>query len=256
MDNQSMDNKIKKHFEHRTIDPSTQAWDRLDSMLTVAEKPKKRFTIYHIMAFAASLVTILVIFIGPNSEQTKNIEATNKVALTQNDAVENAEKVVENVVVKTEDIIFENGANKNVTKRIESKSDFPKIVKNDLISDDISIKQSNVTIVIPEDKPLKSVEAEDMVSSSIESPKVENKKSTFKIDPDALLKSVETAKAAPTKTEIASNTKRRRIDPNALLDEAENVVAKGFLVRAISSLKETSDEILTSVSNRNQEKQR
>ena len=254
MDNQSIDHKIKKHFEHRTIDPSTQAWDRLDSMLTVAEKPKKRFTIYYLMAFAAALVTILLMFTGPNGEQTKNIEPTNQIAVSQNGAVEKEEQVVENVVVQTEDIIFENGADKNVTKRIESKSDFS-IAQNDLKSNDISIAQPKVTTVIPEDKPLNSVQAEDIVSSSIESPEVENKKSTFKIDPDALLKSVETAKAAPTKTEVASNTKRRRIDPNVLLDEAENVVAKGFLVRALSSLKETSDEILTSVSNRNQEKQ-
>ncbi len=256
MDNQSMDNKIKKYFEHRTIDPSTLAWDRLDSMLTVAEKPKKRFTIYYIMAFAASLVTILVMFIGPNSEQTKNIEATNNVAVSQNDAVDKEVKVMDNKLVQTKDIIVENGADKKVINSKEDKSQSSLIVQNDKKSDDISIVQNTIITAIPENKTAQNLVSENIVSSEIISQKVETKNSTFKIDPEALLASITNVKSATTKTEVASNTKRRRIDPNTLLDEAENEVAKGFLVRALSSLKETSDEILTSVSNRNQEKQR
>jgi hypothetical protein len=255
MDNQSMDHKIKKYFEHRTIDPTPIAWDRLDSMLTVAEKPKKRFSIYYMMAFAASLITILVMFIGPNSEQTKNVEATTKVALTQNDAVEKEVKVIENEVAQTKDIIVENATDKKVIKSKEDKSQSSPIVQNDKKSDDISIVENTIITATPDNKTAQNLLSENMVSSEIVSPKVEEKKSTFKIDPEALLASITNVKSAPTKTEVATNTKRRRIDPNALLDEAENVVAKGFLVRALSSLKETSDEILTSVSNRNQEKQ-
>lgn len=256
MDNQSMDNKIKKYFEHRTIDPSTQAWDRLDSMLTVAEKPKKRFHIYYLMAFAASLITILIMFIGPNNEQLENIEATNKVALTQNDAVEKEVKVIENELVQTKDIIVENGSDKKVINSKEDKSQSNPIEQKDKKSDDISIVENTIITTTPENKTAQNLLSENMVSSEIESPKVEEKKSTFKIDPEELLASITNVKSAPTKTDVATNTKRRRIDPNTLLDEAENVVAKGFLVRALSSLKETSDEILTSVSNRNQEKQR
>jgi len=256
MDNQSMDNKIKKYFEHRSIDPSTQAWDRLDSMLTVAEKPKKRFHIYYLMAFAASLITILVMFIGSSNEQLENIEVTNKVAVSQNDAVEKEVKVIDNELVQKKDIIVENGSDKNVIKSKDDKSQFSPIVQNDKKTDDISIVQTPIITAIPENKTAQDLVSENMVSSEIESPKVEVKKSSFKIDPEALLTSITNVKSAPTKTDVATNTNRRRIDPNTLLDEAENVVAKGFLVRALSSLKETSDEILTSVSNRNQEKQR
>lgn len=255
MDNHSMDNKIKKYFEHRTIDPSTQAWDRLDSMLTVAEKPKKRFHIYYLMAFAASLVTILVMFIGPNSEQIKNIEVTNKVAVSQNDTVDKEVKGVENEVVDSKDVINEHEVGKLDTNRKETKSELPKAVQSDIASNDIFNVRTNTTSVIQEDKPSRSLQLVDVVASEVVSPKVEEKKSTFKIDPEELLASITNVKTAPTKTDVATNTKRRRIDPNTLLDEAENVVAKGFLVRALSSLKETSDEILTSVSNRNQEKQ-
>lgn len=256
MDNQAMDNKIKKYFEHRTIDPSTQAWDRLDSMLTVAEKPKKRFHIYYLMAFAASLVTILVMFIGPNNEQLENIEVINKVAVSQNEAVEKEVKVMDDELVQTKDIIIENEADKKVIKSKEDKSQSSLIVQNDKKSDDISIVENTIITTTSENKTTQNLLSENIVLSEIISPKVEVKKSTFKIDPEALLTSITNVKTAPTKTDVATNTKRRRIDPNTLLDEAENVVAKGFLVRALSSLKETSDEILTSVSNRNQEKQR
>ncbi len=256
MHNQSMDHKIKKYFEHRTIDPSTQAWDRLDSMLTVADKPKKRFTIYYMMAFAASLVTFLVMFIGSSNEQLENIEVTNQVAVSQNDAVEKEVKVIDNEVVQTKVIIVENVSDKKVIKSKEDKSQSSLIVQNDKKSDDISIVENTIITTTPENKTAQNLLSKNMVSSEIVSPKVEVKKSTFKIDPEVLLASITNVKSAPTKTDVATNSKRRRIDPNTLLDEAENVVAKGFLVRALSSLKETSDEILTSVSNRNQEKQR
>jgi DNA-directed RNA polymerase subunit H (RpoH/RPB5) len=256
MHNQSMDHKIKKYFEHRTIDPSTQAWDRLDSMLTVAEKPKKRFTIYYVLAFAASLVTILVMFIGPSNEQLETIEVTNQVAVSQNSEIEKEVKVMENEVVQTKDVINEHEVGKLDTKRKATKSELPKAIQSDIVSNDIFNVRTNKTTVIQEDKPSRSLQSVDVVASEVVSPKVEEKKSTFKIDPEALLASITNVKSAPTKTDVATNTKRRRIDPNTLLDEAENVVAKGFLVRALSSLKETSDEILTSVSNRNQEKQR
>lgn len=207
------------------------------------------------MAFAASLVTILVMFMGPSNEQLETIEVTNKVAVSQNDAVEKEVKVVENEVSQTKDIIVENGADKKVIKSKEDKSQSSPIVQNDKKSTDISIVQTAIKTASPENKTVQNLLSENIVSSEIVSPKVEEKKSTFKIDPEALLASVTNVKTAPTKTDVATNTKRRRIDPNVLLDEAENVVAKGFLVRALSSLKETSDEILTSVSNRNQEKQ-
>jgi len=255
MDNQSMDKKKKKYFEHRTIDPSTQAWDRLDSMLTVAEKPKKRFTIYYMMAFAASLVSILVMFMGPSNEQLEKIGVSNKVAVSQNDTLGKEVEVIKNEVDTSKDDMISNVVVNSSTKRNSRNTEYSIVPQNDIATNEISSVPPSVATVFSDDILENSQQTLDVATTEMLGGNLEVKKSSIKIDPEALLKSIESVKSTSTKTTVATNDKSRRIDPNALLDEAENVVAQGFLVRALSSLKETSDEILTSVSNRNQEKQ-
>lgn len=51
-----LDNQFRKGLENQEIQPSPVAWDRLDAMLTVAEKPKKRF---HLWPVAASIIGFL-----------------------------------------------------------------------------------------------------------------------------------------------------------------------------------------------------
>lgn len=53
-----LDNQFREGFENHEIQPSPAAWDRLDAMLTVAEKPKKRF---HLMPIAASIIGFFII---------------------------------------------------------------------------------------------------------------------------------------------------------------------------------------------------
>ena len=60
MDNKTLDHKIKDFFEPRTINPSTQSWDRLDAMLSIAETQKKKKSPIYLMV-AASLAPILMI---------------------------------------------------------------------------------------------------------------------------------------------------------------------------------------------------
>ena len=42
----NFDNNIKQKFNSRKIEPSAQAWDRLDAMLTVAEEKKHQKIIF------------------------------------------------------------------------------------------------------------------------------------------------------------------------------------------------------------------
>ncbi|MEN9337555.1 MAG: hypothetical protein RLZZ500_2542 [Bacteroidota bacterium] len=56
------ENQIKEQLQGREIQPSAQAWDRLDAMLTVAEekKTKRPFGVYfRYMAIAASVLVFL-----------------------------------------------------------------------------------------------------------------------------------------------------------------------------------------------------
>ena len=58
MEPNKLDSIIKEKIEERTIQPSAQAWGRLDAMLAVAEKPKRSNSWMYI---AASFVGLLIV---------------------------------------------------------------------------------------------------------------------------------------------------------------------------------------------------
>jgi hypothetical protein len=51
MEPNKIENQIKEKLDARKIQPSAQAWDRLDAMLAVSEanKTKKNFTLKHVI---------------------------------------------------------------------------------------------------------------------------------------------------------------------------------------------------------------
>ena len=71
MEQNKLENEIKTQLENRTIAPSANAWDRLDAMLTINEKPKKRFPW---LLVAASFIGF--VFVGTIIFQTRNISPT------------------------------------------------------------------------------------------------------------------------------------------------------------------------------------
>jgi hypothetical protein len=77
-----LDNQIREKLNAREIQPSAQAWDRLDAMLTVSEekKPKKGYGWFFV---AAS--TILFFGLGFfifNTNKTQEIENSNPIVTT------------------------------------------------------------------------------------------------------------------------------------------------------------------------------
>ena len=58
MEQNNIENQFRDKLNSREIKPSENSWDRLDAMLTVAEKPKKN---YRWMFFAASFLGFILI---------------------------------------------------------------------------------------------------------------------------------------------------------------------------------------------------
>jgi hypothetical protein len=58
MEPNNIENQFREKLNKRTISPSENSWDRLDAMLTVAEKPKRNF---RWMYFAASFLGFVLI---------------------------------------------------------------------------------------------------------------------------------------------------------------------------------------------------
>lgn len=96
MEPNKLENEIKSQLENRTISPSANAWDRLDAMLTINEKPKKRFPW---LLVAASFIGF--VFVGTIIFQTRNISPT------ANDQI-NSQVVINDAVTNNPDSTIKN----------------------------------------------------------------------------------------------------------------------------------------------------
>ncbi|WP_369752523.1 hypothetical protein AB3G34_11575 [Flavobacterium sp. WC2409] len=81
MEPNKLDSIIKEKLEARKIQPSAQAWDRLDAMLTATEKPKRSFTWMYIAASFIGFLIVGTIFF--NGFGAKIISTTTPVVLEQ-----------------------------------------------------------------------------------------------------------------------------------------------------------------------------
>ncbi|WP_369766170.1 hypothetical protein [Flavobacterium sp. WC2429] len=81
MEPNKLDSIIKEKLEARKIQPSAQAWDRLDAMLTATEKPKRSFTWMYIAASFIGFLIVGTIFF--NGFGAKKISTTTPVVLEQ-----------------------------------------------------------------------------------------------------------------------------------------------------------------------------
>lgn len=253
MDNHSLDNKVKKYFEQKTIEPTNQAWDRLDAMLTTTEKPKQTRTIQYILAFAACLVSFLLMYVGEDSKPMDTIITPEKVEISNNEVMEPKIQHVETKISgivhsKISSASHKTNGSKAVTPVLVSDTSSPSSVTP-------SLAQFENVVIIPESNLSSISSTTENIASEPLKTNINVQKSPLKIDADALLASVSHTKNNSSKEFVSTKPKGRRMDPNALLEEAENDVAKSFLVRTLTTLKETSGEIITSVSNRNQRKQ-
>ena len=77
MEPNKIDNQIREKLNGRDIQPSAQAWDRLDAMLTISEekKPKKGY-VWFFVAASTLLFFGLGFFIFSSSETTE-VNKTN-----------------------------------------------------------------------------------------------------------------------------------------------------------------------------------
>jgi len=253
MDNHSLDNKVKKYFEQKTIEPTNQAWDRLDAMLTTVEKPKQTHTIQYILAFSACLVSFLLIYAGDDSKPVDAIITPEKVEISNNEVTE---PKIQHVETKISGIVHSKVSSAS-HKTKGSKAVAPVLVRDTYLPSSVtsSIAQFENIVIIPENNSSNISSTTENVASEHHKTNITFQKSSLKIDADALLASVRHTKNNSSNEVVSKKSKGGWMNPNALLGEAENDVAKSFLVRTLTAFKETSGEIITSVSNRNQRKQ-
>ncbi|QBZ96739.1 hypothetical protein [Flavobacterium sangjuense] len=218
MEPNKLENQIKEKLNSREIQPSAQAWDRLDAMLSVAEEKKTRrpFGFLFIAASITVLLTVGMYFFTQNGAEIQpkdDVVTTEPKDTVQKPASEMPTPIVEQkqVVVSTETQNPESQTTNN-NQRVSINNQKPAIknqqstYQNPLInrdkeieylinSSDVAIKdlpkiRTGSQVIIGGNKEVKSDEAllADLDNLAKQST---NKKATIKVDAKSLLSQVD-----------------------------------------------------------------
>lgn len=247
MEPNNIENQIKEKLNAREIQPSAQAWDRLDAMLSVAEEKKtKRFPFWLIGIAASVLVLLTVGLFFFNQEKNVSIP-TNEIVVTpkiQKPTINNEQQiVVENQVVTTNEnnstINNQQSAIKNQGVSISNQKNNQKPIIN---------REKEIEFLINENVALKDLPKIISTELIIAQPKPQlvAKKTTY-VDVDALLASAE--KSIDKKAKVD----KIKVDANSLLSYAETEVETTFREKVINSISKNYQEVKSALATRNQE---
>lgn len=203
MEPNKIEQQIKNKLEGRAIQPSVKSWDRLDAMLSVEEKPKKKSFLWYYVA--ASLFFIFGMTYWLTNQNSNEVIPQNTIVTTEGeDALESFEeeysienkveinnKLIEDVQSNYNSVIVQNQESKKVNFDKKIKVENPKVeafIQNQMIEEKEVIVDNNKPIYVSPEKLLASVENNQENSSITNSNKT---KSTVKVDANSLLSSVE-----------------------------------------------------------------
>lgn len=227
MERSKLEKEIQAKLASREMPPSEQAWDRLDAMLSVAEKPKRKFNWLYVAAVFLGFTLLGVFFLNQEKAVIStplNNEVVNKVPPPQED---NKEQVIESynaVSVKKEQIAVK-GISKKTVKGVQLPSETAINPKKDYIID-YAAKIEAAESIKTATKPAKYIDAETLLAQ---------------VQKDNALKANPTAAQKTTIT----------VDASGLLSAAENELNESFRDKVIETINKNYNSVKSSLANRN-----
>lgn len=236
MEPNNMENQFRDKLNKREIKPSENSWDRLDAMLTVAERPKRN---YRWMYFAASFLGFILIATVFFSQTEEVVDSEHNRVVIEEKQVQQKEnelnKILETPIVerKTEVVV----ASQNTITKQNNKSK----TKTNAVSDKIEVVKTE------QKQPIEIA----IVSNGKNNPSsIINQKTAVKVDANALLASVENNQ--PTQV-VAQNAAPIKVNSNTLLSQVDDELELSFRERVIKSVNKTYREVKVAVAKRNLE---
>jgi hypothetical protein len=255
-------NKIEKQFRDilrdREIQPSAQAWDRLDAMLSVAEekKTKRPFGFLFIAASILVLVTLGIFFFTQNGTEIKPINSVVGVE-TNKDTLQNpANKIVrpispnelEKQVVVSERPIERKG--ENIVNHQSTINHKGVAIHNQKTT--VNQKANDNQNQIIKDKAIEYQNSSDVALKEL--PKIETRKEIIieskrevKSDDDLL---ADLDKAAKQFSEKKSTMK---VDAKNFLSQVDGELELTFREKVINKVNKNYQEVKVALANRNKE---
>ena len=229
MEQNKIENQIKKKLNDRTIQPSAAIWDRLDAVLNSTENEKAKPN-YNWLATAAAVVVFfgLGILYTTTSTSTTQIDdsiAVATVAESKNDSV-TATPIATIAVNKQSPILTQNESNKINTKTI------------------ISEEKSSQEL-----ESIQKIVAQEIATNSKPNPTTTT---TYKyMSPEALLNEIETGQKTtnPNRNTVSKN--KIKINAAALLSSVEKELDSVYRETTLDKLNKNYNRIKSVIANRN-----
>ncbi|WP_433835494.1 hypothetical protein [Flavobacterium anhuiense] len=235
MEPNNFEKDFRDKLNQREIEPSNKAWDRLDTMLSVAEekKPKKSKKWLYIAASVVGFLLVGTLFFNQNKNAVKTPETVVVEKETETPNVSVAKPVLNNVdSIKTETAIAEKTSEESINKeeRVSNQT-----------SNQIIKKESNQiaesSIIIKNNQEKQSTNNPTLIA---ETSKQENV--------DQLLETAETAILAENAVKSKSKIK---INSNDLLDQVDGELELSFREKMIAKINKSYHTVKVAVENRN-----
>ncbi len=237
-------NKIEKQFREklssREIQPSAQAWDRLDAMLSVAEEKKTKrspFLSFQFIGIAACILVLLTVGMFLFTQKNTNIEPQNNVVGTETkkDTVQNPTKnnqtpIIENKIQTEAVASSENQQSPNNNQRVSVNNQKTKNNQNQIINEKVIQNQKQEVIAQNQTPKL-----DDRIDINIKS--------------DAVL----IADLDKTSKQTSNQKSNVKVDAKSLLSQVDGEVEYTFREKMLNKMNKNYKEIKVALANRNNE---
>lgn len=245
MELNNWEKEFKEQLNSREIKPSDRAWEKLDEMLSAAEKPKAKFPWMYV---AASFVGFLLIGTAYLSQKGKTFKVEKNDVVIQNTInPKNNKKPLDSLDVQASQI-------GDKTVAVASEKGITIFEKNKLESEPITVKDSsnqNQEVVSVNNQ----IKENDVVVNSSEKMNSKSLNKNKYISAEKLLAEVGNANFESKATNKTNEKVRKHltVNPNRLLSDAEAELNQSYKESALDMVNKNLKAIKTALVNRNYE---
>jgi hypothetical protein len=256
MEPNNLENQFAEKLNAREIQPSPVAWDRLDAMLTVAEKPKRNFNWLYIAASFVGFILIATVFFN-QTETLIDIEKntvvlelpTKENTILKSNVKNQFQKSISNneeevdVQKSTSKMNVNNQIQKSIPK-INSKNQFQKSIIN---HKNESINETQIANNVN----LKTSSTINQQPTTINHQPTTNTQKPTYVNVDALLAAVEQPTLTPKSEKIFSQKSNVNVNANLLLSQVDGEIELTFREKVIKSVNKNFKTVRVAIANRN-----
>ena len=253
MEPNKLENQIREKLHSREIQPSAQAWNRLDAMLSEAEEKKTRrpFGFLFIAASITILLTVGMLFFTQNGPEIQTIEEVVGTEVEKDSVVKIPNSKFQIPKIEGNQTVVSNQPTTNnqrvsISTREQSsnwRSNQKSAIKNQ--------KSSNQNPLINRDKQIEySINSSDIALKDL--PKIEKRKEIIiesnkrDITDDDLLAAIDTAAKQTIKKQKTVN-----VDAKNLLSQVDGELELTFREKVIKKVSKKYKEVKVAIANRN-----